>query len=90
VAVASLLYFRRRPGWQRLRVINFAYPLLPCLFLVVGVWMMLEGILQRPLLSMMTALTLAAGGLLYQQKGKYDRRSGTGTTRDKRPTAGSF
>ena len=80
MAVASLLYFRRRPDWQRLRVISFAYPLLPSLFLVVGVWMILEGILQRPLISMMTALTLATGGLLYQARGQRPGPSGGGST----------
>jgi APA family basic amino acid/polyamine antiporter len=74
MAVASLLLFRRRPGWKRLPVISFAYPLLPSLFLVVGVWMILEGILQKPLLSLGTALTLAAGGLLYHEKTKRQAR----------------
>jgi basic amino acid/polyamine antiporter, APA family len=74
MSVASLLLFRRRLGWKRLPVISFAYPLIPSLFVVAGVWMMVEGILQKPLLSMATVLTLAAGGLIYRERTKRQAR----------------
>ena len=47
MSVASLFHFRRRPGWQRLRIVNFAYPLIPSLFIAVCVWMIIEGILHN-------------------------------------------
>jgi APA family basic amino acid/polyamine antiporter len=68
MSVASLFRFRQRPGWQRLRIVSFAYPLIPCLFIAVGVWMIIEGIIQKPLISMLTGLTLASGGLLYHNR----------------------
>ena len=32
MSVASLMIFRRRKGWQKLRVVSFAYPLIPVVF----------------------------------------------------------
>ncbi|MGH9721688.1 MAG: APC family permease, partial [Bryobacteraceae bacterium] len=40
LAVASVFVFRRRPGWQRLRAVDFCFPLLPVLYILVGVSMM--------------------------------------------------
>src|ERR1019366_3548438 len=45
MSVISMLLFRRkRPGWQTLRVVSFAYPLFPVLFILVGTWMTYQGI----------------------------------------------
>ena len=68
MSVASLFHFRRRPGWQRLHIVNFAYPLIPCLFIAVCVWMIIEGIIQKPIISMWTGLTLVCGGFLYRKR----------------------
>jgi basic amino acid/polyamine antiporter, APA family len=38
VAVTSLLIFRRGQHWEKLRVVSFAYPLIPAVFLLVGGW----------------------------------------------------
>src|SRR5258706_13096193 len=65
MSVASLLYFRRRPGWQKLRVVSFCYPLFPMLFLLVGVWMIIYGILLKPYISLATVVTLVTGALAY-------------------------
>jgi APA family basic amino acid/polyamine antiporter len=64
LSVASLFVFRRRAGWRTLKAVSFAYPLIPCLFIAVGSWMTIEGILQRPMVSLLAALTLASGALL--------------------------
>ncbi|MBV9035380.1 MAG: amino acid permease, partial [Acidobacteriaceae bacterium] len=48
MSVASLFIFRRQPGWRRLGIVSFAYPLLPCLFISVGACMTIEGVLQKP------------------------------------------
>lgn len=66
LSVASLFLFRRRPGWRTLKAVSFAYPLIPCLFIAIGMWMTIEGILQQPLVSLQAALTLASGALLYR------------------------
>jgi APA family basic amino acid/polyamine antiporter len=65
MSVASLFYFRRRPGWQKLRVVSFCYPLFPVLFLMVGVWMIILGIQLKPYISLATVVTVATGALVY-------------------------
>ena len=66
LSVASLFLFRRRPGWRTLKAVSFAYPLIPCLFIAIGIWMTIEGILQRPLISLLTAITLGSGVVVYR------------------------
>lgn len=66
LSVASLFIFRRRPGWQKLGVVSFAYPLVPALFVAVGAWMTILGVTLRPGISAMAALTVAAGAGVYK------------------------
>jgi APA family basic amino acid/polyamine antiporter len=75
MSVASLFVVRRRPEWQRLAAVSFAYPLIPCLFITVGVWMTIEGILQKPFISTLAAATLASGGFLHWQGSKPSKGS---------------
>jgi APA family basic amino acid/polyamine antiporter len=65
MSVASLFIFRRRPGWQKLGVVNFAYPLLPVFFIAMGIWITFRAIQLRPIVSGVAALTIAAGALVY-------------------------
>src|SRR5437868_2209919 len=45
LSVGSLFVFRKkRPGWQRLRAVQFAWPLIPALYILVGTIMMVYGI----------------------------------------------
>ena len=61
LAVASLFVFRRpRPGWQRLRAFNFAWPLIPAAYM----WwacMMLYGVFPICLASLSAFATVGAG-----------------------------
>ena len=67
MSVISMLLFRRkRPGWQTLRVVSFAYPLFPVLFILVGTWMTYQGIVLKPYIALATGLTLATGALVYR------------------------
>ena len=66
LSVASLFWFRRRPGWKKIRVVSFAYPLLPATFVLIGLWMTYQGLMRRPLISMAAALTIATGALYYR------------------------
>jgi hypothetical protein len=66
MSVASLFFFRRRPGWQRLRVVSFAYPLVPAVFLLVGSWMTVYGLTLQPVVALAAVLTVIAGALLYR------------------------
>jgi basic amino acid/polyamine antiporter, APA family len=65
LSVSSLFVFRRRPGWQKLGVVSFAYPLLPAFFVAVGIWMTILGVMLRPAVSAAAVLTVAAGAAVY-------------------------
>jgi len=49
-----------------LRVVSFAYPIIPVLFIAVGLWMTFQGILQQPFIALAAALTIATGALFYR------------------------
>jgi basic amino acid/polyamine antiporter, APA family len=68
LSVASLFLFRRRPGWQKLRVVSFAFPLFPAIFLIIGVWMTYQGIQREPVISLAAAATVATGAILYHAR----------------------
>ena len=65
LAVASLLVFRRRPGWQRLPAVSVAFPLVPASYLLIGVWMIYYGFMLRPAISAAAVLTLVTGAAVY-------------------------
>lgn len=65
LSVISLLLFRRDAKWRKLRAISFAYPLIPVLFISIGLWMTAVGILQQPLISFIAICTMASGAILY-------------------------
>ena len=67
LSVAALIVFRlRRPGWQRLRAVDFAFPLIPASYILVGAGMMTYGIIQQPVASMTALATVGAGALVYR------------------------
>ncbi|MCX7603231.1 MAG: amino acid permease, partial [Bryobacteraceae bacterium] len=66
LAVASLLWLRRRPDWQKLPAVSFAFPLVPMLFVVPGVWLVIAGLRFAPLISAAAAATLVSGALVYR------------------------
>jgi APA family basic amino acid/polyamine antiporter len=66
MSVASLFIFRRRPGWQKLRVVSFAYPLLPLLFILMGAWVTYQGIVLKPYIALAAGVTLGTGALVYR------------------------
>jgi APA family basic amino acid/polyamine antiporter len=66
LAVASILVFRkRRPDWQKLKVVSFAYPLVPGIFIVVGTWMTVYGLTNQTRVSAAAIATILAGALVY-------------------------
>ena len=65
MSVASLFIFRRRAGWQKLRVVSFAYPLFPLLFILMGVWVTYQGVILKPYVALAAGVTLATGALVY-------------------------
>lgn len=65
LAVSSLFVLRRRPGWQRLPAVSFAYPIVPALYLLVGAWMIYFGFMLRPAISGAALVTLLVGAAVY-------------------------
>jgi basic amino acid/polyamine antiporter, APA family len=67
LSVASLFIFRRtQPNWQRLRAVDFAFPLIPALYILVGTGMVIFGLTQHPWASLSAFLTVGAGALVYR------------------------
>jgi APA family basic amino acid/polyamine antiporter len=65
MSVVALMLFRRRPGWQKLPVVSFLYPLSPVLFVVAGLWVTYQGIMRRPLTALAAVITVLTGALVY-------------------------
>ena len=65
LSVASLFKFRGRPGWKKLGVVSFAYPLVPIFFILVGIGMTIFSITYKPVTAAIAILTVAAGAAVY-------------------------
>jgi APA family basic amino acid/polyamine antiporter len=65
LSVASLFLLRKRQGWIKLREVSFAFPLVPAIFILVGIWMTMFGLTLEPKISIAAALTVATGALVY-------------------------
>jgi APA family basic amino acid/polyamine antiporter len=68
LSVASLFVFRKRAGWQRLRALNFAWPMIPASYILVGTCMMGYGVINQPKASLTALATVAAGALVYRSR----------------------
>ena len=67
LSVASLFVFRRRrPGWQRLRALEFGWPVIPLLYIAVGTAMMVYGVISHPPASLSAFATVGLGALVYR------------------------
>jgi APA family basic amino acid/polyamine antiporter len=65
LAVGALFVFRRRAEWQRLRAVNFLFPLIPGAYILVGVCMIIYGVIWAPVPSLAALATILAGGAFY-------------------------
>ncbi len=83
LSVGSLFLLRRRPGWRKLGVVSFAYPLLPVLFVAVGLWMTFYGVQLKPWVSLAAVVTIATGALVYHLRLKSHHA-------DKRPAVETY
>jgi APA family basic amino acid/polyamine antiporter len=68
LSVASLFVFRRRAGWRRLRSLEFAWPLIPASYILVGTCMMIYGVIWQPRASLTALATVIAGALVYRAR----------------------
>ncbi len=65
MGVSSLFYFRRQPGWKKLPVVSFCFPLVPILFLIPEVWIVVVGVWLKPFISGAALVTMVTGALVY-------------------------
>ena len=65
MSVASVFIFRRRPGWQKLKALSFAFPLIPAAYILVGLAMIGYGLVSQTKASLMALATIAVGAALY-------------------------
>jgi APA family basic amino acid/polyamine antiporter len=65
MAVSSLFFLRNRPGWLKLKVVDFLFPLVPGIFVLVGLWITYQGLTKKPLISFAGLGTVALGALIY-------------------------
>ena len=65
LSVASLFKLRNRPGWRKLGVVSFAYPLVPLFFIAVGVGMTIFSLTYKPVTAAIAILTVAVGAAVY-------------------------
>ncbi len=66
LSVASIFVFRKRPGWQRLKPLEFAWPLIPLSYILVGTCMMGYGVIWQPRASLTALATVGVGALVYR------------------------
>lgn len=64
--VVSLFIFRKRPGWQKLPAVSFAWPMVPALFILVGGWMTVFGFTLQPRVAITATVIVVAGALLFR------------------------
>ncbi len=72
MSVLSLFKFRKREGWRKLRVVSFAWPLIPVVFLMIGAWLIIVGIQFKPYISLAAIITCVTGAAVYQSRYKKD------------------
>lgn len=66
MSVISLMIFRERPGWRKLKAVSFLYPAIPVFFIIVGIWITIFGFKDQPVISLTAVLTVATGALVYR------------------------
>ena len=66
LSVASLFVYRKRPGWQRLKALEFAWPMIPLSYILVGTCMMGYGVIWQPRASLTALATVGIGALVYR------------------------
>ncbi len=65
ITVASLFFFRKKPNWQKLPVVSFAWPLFPVFYIIVGVWIAYFGLTQEPQMSLTAFGIIVLGAIVY-------------------------
>jgi basic amino acid/polyamine antiporter, APA family len=70
MSVIALIKLRRRADWKKLSAVGFCYPLIPVLFILVGVWMTGYGMKLQPVVSGLAIATIAVGAIAFHLTAK--------------------
>jgi APA family basic amino acid/polyamine antiporter len=76
-SVVALMLFRRKPGWKKLSAVSFAYPLIPVLYILAGLFITIQGSLVRPYISLATLITIVTGAAVYHLRIRGGRERAT-------------
>ena len=68
MSVASLFVFRKRPGWRKIAAVDFAYPVVPVFFILVGLLMTVVGFTFKPLVSFVAIATVGTGAIVFHAR----------------------
>jgi APA family basic amino acid/polyamine antiporter len=66
LAVLAIFKFRRRPGWQRSRWVNLAYPAIPLAYVAMNAWVFFFFARSGQVEGWWAVATVAAGALVYR------------------------
>jgi APA family basic amino acid/polyamine antiporter len=66
LAVGSVFIFRRRSGWQQLGALNFAWPLIPVAYVVIGITTIGYGFVFAKVPSAASLATIVVGAGIYR------------------------
>ena len=75
MSVATLFFFRKRPGWQKLPAVSFAWPVVPLLFVVVSAWLTYKGMMMNPKVSGIAVALVLAGAAFYHSSDLSKKRA---------------
>ncbi|MGH9674789.1 MAG: APC family permease [Bryobacteraceae bacterium] len=76
VTVCSIFVLRRQPGWQKLKVVDFAWPLVPAAFVLIAGAVVIVGVTLAPKVALAAVITIVSGAIVYRL-----RSSGGGASR---------
>jgi APA family basic amino acid/polyamine antiporter len=66
MAVASVFIFRKRPGWQHMKALDFAWPAIPLLYIVIGLTTIGYGFVFAKIPSGASLATIVIGAGIYR------------------------
>ncbi|MCC6291889.1 MAG: amino acid permease [Bryobacterales bacterium] len=73
MTVASLFKFRKQAGWRKIRVVSFAWPLMPVVFFVVGAVATVVGATLQPRIALAAVLTIVSGAAVYHYSLRHEQ-----------------
>lgn len=74
-SILGLFRLRKRPGWEPLPAVSFAWPLMPSLYILANLWCFLYFAVERRLEAVWALATIVVGALAYHLYARQRRTS---------------